>query len=337
MQKKKIALIIDTENWAFDNIAHQVKKNLDCYDIDIIPGRIFKGNMAKLFIFCQNYDLIHFIWRGYISLLDREEMYSYIESLGMTTEEFKEKFIYNKKISFSVCDELYLEGEEKWRTDKILEYTDKYFVTSKRLCDIYSKLNKKPMMIIHDGVDLNNYKPQNLERFENVTNINVGWVGNSKFKGSDNDCDMKGVEGVIKPAIKELQDEGYKIELKLADRNIKMIEQKDMPNFYNSLELYVCASKAEGSPLTVLEAMAMGIPVISTNVGIVEEAFGDCQKNYILQERSKECLKEKIKYLISNNSEFKKLSQENLESIKKWDWKIISEQYKEFFDKVLNV
>ena len=42
MQKKKIALIIDTENWAFDNIAHQVKKNLNCYDIDIIPGRSYK-------------------------------------------------------------------------------------------------------------------------------------------------------------------------------------------------------------------------------------------------------------------------------------------------------
>ena len=28
MDKKKIALIIDTEGWAFDNIAHQIKKNL---------------------------------------------------------------------------------------------------------------------------------------------------------------------------------------------------------------------------------------------------------------------------------------------------------------------
>ena len=42
MDKKKIALIIDTEGWAFDNIAHQIKKNLSEYfDIDIIPGRLF--------------------------------------------------------------------------------------------------------------------------------------------------------------------------------------------------------------------------------------------------------------------------------------------------------
>ena len=41
MNKKKIALIIDTEGWAFDNVAKQIKKHLTEYDIDIIPGRLF--------------------------------------------------------------------------------------------------------------------------------------------------------------------------------------------------------------------------------------------------------------------------------------------------------
>ena len=53
MKKMKIALIIDTEGWAFDNIAKQIKKHLDNYEIDIIPGRLFEGNMARLFIFCE--------------------------------------------------------------------------------------------------------------------------------------------------------------------------------------------------------------------------------------------------------------------------------------------
>lgn len=337
MEKKKIALIIDAEGWAFDNVAHQIKKNLDYYDIDIIPGRIFEGNMIKLFLFCQDYDLIHFIWRGYLSLIDRDAMREYAESLGNTLDEFKQKYIYNKKISFSVCDQLYLDGEDEWRTKEVMKYSDKYFVTSKKLYDIYNKFEYKPEMIIHDGVDLRSYVPINLERFNDVDIVHVGWVGNSRFKGSDNDYDMKGVEGIIKPAIKELQEEGYNIELNLADRNIKMIEQKDMPKFYNSLELYVCASKSEGTPLTILEAMAMGIPVISTDVGIVREAFGSLQQKYILNERSKECLKAKIKELLNNKEEFRKLSQENLEKIKDWDWQKIAEEYKKFFEKIINI
>lgn len=332
MDRRKIAFIIDTEGWAFDNIAHQLKKNLPEYDIDIIPGRIFEGNMIKLFIFCQDYDLIHFLWRGYISLLDKEAMHNYIEEIGMPFKKFKEEYILQKNITFSVCDELYLSGEEEWRTHEIMKYSDGYFVTSKKLYDIYEKFDKKPQMIIHDGVDLEKYIPTNLDRFKNIGHVVVGWTGNSKFTDSENDSDMKGVEGIIKPAIKELQEEGYDIELNLADRNIKMTPQEEMPKFYNSLDLYVCASKTEGTPLTIIESMAMGIPVISTNVGIVEEALGENGKRYILEERSKDALKDKIKRIIENKQDFEILSKENLERVKEWDWKKISKQYKEFFE-----
>lgn len=331
MNKKKIALIIDTEGWAFDNIAHRIQENLTEFDIDIIPGRIFEGNMIKLFIFCQDYDLIHFMWRGYISLIDREEMRNYCETLGMSFEEFKEQFIDNKKITFAVCDELYLEGEEKWRTEEIMKYAKSYFVTSKRLFEIYQIFSKKPERIIHDGVNLEKYIPENLKRFESIEKAVIGWTGNSKFIDSAGDNDMKGVEGILKPAVQELKEEGYDIELNLADRNIKKIPQEEMPKFYNTLSIYVCVSKNEGTPLPVLEAMAMGIPVISTNVGIVKEAFGERQQKYIIS-RDKEALKDKIKELLNNKSEFKDLSEENLEQIKLWDWKIIAKGYKEFFE-----
>lgn len=332
MEKKKIALIIDSRGWAFNNIAHQIKKNLSEYQIDIIQGEIFKGNMVKLFLLCQDYDLIHFLWRGYLSLIDREEMRKYAESLGISFEEFKENYIYNKKITFSVCDELYLSGDDAWRTEEIMKHATSYFVTSKRLYNIYNNFKKKPQAIIHDGVNLETYINQNLERFEKIEKIRAGWVGNSKFKDSDGDEDLKGVEGIIKPAIKELQEEGYNIELILADRNIKMIPQEEMPNFYNSIDLYICASKTEGTPLTVLEAMAMGVPVISTDVGVVAEAFGKEEKQFILEERSKDALKNKIKKLIENKQYFKILSNENIEQIKKWDWKVICLKYKEFFE-----
>ena len=189
-------------------------------------------------------------------------------------------------------------------------------------------------MIIHDGVNLKDYKPENLERFHNPPKIIAGWVGNSTFVDSDNDNDMKGVEGIIKPVIAELQEEGYDIELKLADRNIKKIPQNEMPAFYNSINLYICASKEEGTPMPVLESMAMGIPVISTNVGVVEEAFGKLQKELILEDRSKECLKEKIKELIKNKHQYKSLSEENLKQITNFDWSKIALQYKEFFEKL---
>ena len=139
-------------------------------------------------------------------------------------------------------------------------------------------------------------------------------------------------QALIQGVASKLKEEGYKIELAVADRNIKFIPHNEMPQYYNKIDIYICASRTEGSPDTVIEAMACGIPVISTDVGIVPEVFGEKQKEFII-ERTKEELKKKIINLISNKQKLKMLSDENLKQIQKWDWKNQGEKYKEFFER----
>jgi glycosyltransferase involved in cell wall biosynthesis len=47
----------------------------------------------------------------------------------------------------------------------------------------------------------------------------------------------------------------------------------NMPELYQSLDLLVLTSHFEGTPLTVLEAMAMGVPVVASQVDGVEEVL----------------------------------------------------------------
>lgn len=47
----------------------------------------------------------------------------------------------------------------------------------------------------------------------------------------------------------------------------------DMPKEYAALDCYLCLSRIEGGPMTVLESAAAGIPVVSTAVGRVGEVF----------------------------------------------------------------
>jgi glycosyltransferase involved in cell wall biosynthesis len=44
-----------------------------------------------------------------------------------------------------------------------------------------------------------------------------------------------------------------------------------MPQWYRSIDVYVCASRLEGTPLPVLEAMSAERVVLSTSVGVVPE------------------------------------------------------------------
>ena len=338
-KRKKIAVVYDVDGWAFHNISKEIKKNLSkFYDIDIIPKSVFNHNIIRLMFLAKKYDLVHVLWRGMFSEIDGEFSKEYIKSLGLTKEEFIKKFVEKANITTSVYDHSFLNEEAFWITEAFLKYTKGYTVSSKKLKDIYDNLeiDKKPTMEITDGVDLSKFIPQNLERFlsSNIQNriINIGWVGNSKFEDSENDDDLKGVRKIIIPVIEELKKEGYNVERKFADRNEGYIPHDKMPDYYNSIDLYVCASKEEGTPNPVLESMASGVPVISTNVGIVSEAFGEKQKDYII-ERTKEDLKEKIIDLLNNKEKFEILSKENLDQIKNWSWEKKCEQFKEFFDK----
>ena len=51
----------------------------------------------------------------------------------------------------------------------------------------------------------------------------------------------------------------------------KPLNGKQLERWYRSLNVYVVASYAEGAPMAALEAMACGVPVISTKVGMLAD------------------------------------------------------------------
>lgn len=333
--KPKIAIIIDKTGWAFSNAAEQIKKNLlNYYDIDIISTDMFGDNIIELFLLGEKYNLMFFMWRGVISWLYSDYSREQIAKLGLKQEEFLNQYVKNKNIVTGVYDHLFLKTESE-RTDFILDNVKDYIVCSEKLKQIYYEYphTKKPSMVISDGVDLKLFKMNNKHKYNNIANkiIKIGWTGNSKFQ-DENDDDLKGLQKIIKPAISDLINQGYPIQLDIADRNINFIPHNQMPDYYNNIDIYVCASRTEGHPEPILEAMACGVPIISTDVGIVPEVFGKKQKEFII-ERSKDDLKNKIIKLFDKNKKIKQLSKENLKQIKKWTWKNKAEQYRIFFEK----
>ncbi|MGN1379200.1 MAG: glycosyltransferase [Bacilli bacterium] len=331
--KKKIALVVDVEGWCFWNISQRIKENLsEFYDFEIIPLDIIDNNVIKLLFYTKSFDLVHFFWRGHLSLFDSFQ--DYCNECGISYQGFIELYIKPQIITTSVYDHLYLDNVDF--TNKILNVCKNYTVSSKMLEKIYienKKIIKKPQMVITDGVDLNLFFPMNLDRLLNNKKLVIGWVGNSAW--SNEIEDFKGFNTIIKPAIQELIDEGYPIISCYADKQEKMIPYEEMPDYYAKIDICLCASKMEGTPNPILESMACGIPIITTNVGIVSEVFGKKQKKFIVNQRTKEAFKEKIIMLLENRYILKELSDENLKRIKSWDWKIKTNGFKEFFDKNL--
>lgn len=329
LKNKKILLVCDTQNWAFSNIAKSMKKNLVNQlniDIDYIVNY---GDLNIFFdqLLQKKYDIIHFFWRLVPCEFFNRNLNNYLKNIKDI------KLISKPLITSSVYDHAFLDDKsiEKYsrKFDSIVDF---YTVSSKKLFNIYSKIHgiKKPNYIISDGVDLELFYPINTERFnKKKKKLIIGWVGNSKWSIKKGD-DIKGIKTIIKPVIKKLQKDGFNVEEYFADRNIAFIPLEKMVDYYKKIDVLICASKVEGTPNPVLEAMACGVPVISTNVGIVPEVFGEKQRSFIIKRRQNELIS-KIKFLYENPNTLKQLSKENIKQIKNFTRVEESKKWFSFF------
>lgn len=340
---KKIALIVDVKNWAFDNAANIIKNSINEYfDVDIFYSKSeeFDDDLVKILNKVKDYDIIHFFWRKtLLQICDGNVQKNLIDS-GINIEEI------SQKISTGIYDHLFIDSDEY--DDVFNKYCKKYVTSSKKLYDIYCEKNgiKNPDSILGDTFDEKFFCPENVNRFEENSNAEliIGWVGNSNWNNkmldlNGNCIDFKGYNTILKPVVDELISEGYSIKLYCADKNTNFIPIDKMNEYYNKIDVYVCVSITEGTPKPLIEAMGCAVPIITTDVGVAREYFGDFQKEFIISERKigdnsekiKEELKEKIKIFYNDRSYLKKLSKENFENSKLCNSTSYKEKYLKYF------
>jgi glycosyltransferase involved in cell wall biosynthesis len=105
--------------------------------------------------------------------------------------------------------------------------------------------------------------------------------------------------------------------LGLKDDVIFAGSRKDPENFYAGLDIVALTSKNEGTPLTLIEAMANGIPVISTSVGGVVDLLGEevsedgqlkiCQRGISVRPGDAEAFATGLKRLVDDSNLRKQL------------------------------
>lgn len=86
--------------------------------------------------------------------------------------------------------------------------------------------------------------------------------------------------------------------LGIANRVIFTGATNDVPERLSKAQIFVLSTNWEGLPLTIIEAMRAGLPVITSNVGGCSEAVKDNVNGFLVPSNSVEKLKEKLVLLI---------------------------------------
>ncbi len=74
--------------------------------------------------------------------------------------------------------------------------------------------------------------------------------------------------------------------------------------YFSQADVFVFPPRApEGHPLVLVEAMAAGLPIISTDQGAIKESVLDTENGFIIEKKNPEQLAEKITWLLNHSEE----------------------------------
>jgi glycosyltransferase involved in cell wall biosynthesis len=114
-----------------------------------------------------------------------------------------------------------------------------------------------------------------------------------------------------------------------------VISSSDKKQYFNQSDIFILPSYSEGLSMACLEAMAMGLPVITTPTGAMPEVIIDGQNGIITPIGNPEKLAENIESLMLDGGLRKKMSENNIKDIKeKYDIEKIAEQLLAIIDQV---
>ncbi len=112
--------------------------------------------------------------------------------------------------------------------------------------------------------------------------------------------------------------------------------EEDVYSYMKSSKIFVLPSTREGFPNTILEANSCGLPAVivkhekNASVGVVKDGY-----NGFILDLSPEGVAKKVTYLLQNEEEMRRLSENARDFARGHDWSVIVKRIEEVYERVL--
>lgn len=96
---------------------------------------------------------------------------------------------------------------------------------------------------------------------------------------------------------------------------------------YFASDVYMVCSREEGGPAAVLEAMASGVPLVSTKVGMAVDIIENGKSGFLVDIEDAEGLADSVLKIIGDKRLASDITARGREIVKKYDWKVLAPKY----------
>ena len=236
--------------------------------------------------------------------------------------------------------------------DKIIvnSETDRKIAVERRVCPpekivkIYNGIDVEKLEFLpgHDAIrKLSQFGNLTIEQFNNSTIIGTvanfyktkglkylieaAHILNAKYKIQDIRHIIIG-EGNQRPQLESLIKK-YELENKV----FLLGRIPEAFKYLKAFDIFVLPSLKEGFPWIILEAMASGVPIISTNVGAISEIIESEKEGILVESKNPKILAEKIFGLIKNPEKSQRLKNQARERVKEFSLQKMIEDTEKLF------
>lgn len=106
-----------------------------------------------------------------------------------------------------------------------------------------------------------------------------------------------------------------------------LVPRDELPRLYHALDLYISPSRDEGGPAGVLEAMASGVPVVSSRTGIPADLIDSGVNGLLVDVDDPAGLASAVAELIDDPGRRVSIATSALSAIQPYDWSVLAGRY----------
>lgn len=234
----------------------------------------------------------------------------------------------------------------------VLKNADAVIALTEDMKKAIKKIYNRDVLVIPNGIDL--------EKFKDLSKVTLrkGWKIEDEekiltFVGTLRP--FKGVEYLIR-AMKIIRQKNADARLMLVGngenrekleklvkelileeyvRFIGKVQNEEVPEYMVASDIFILPSLSEGFPVTVLEAMASGLPIIVTRVRGLQEIIKDGENGFLVEPKNPEQIAEKVLMLLEDEELRERISRNNKKRVNDYSWESIVERVEEVYQSYL--